>query len=64
MKFADVFIRSITDDEIIYEVRDKDTGLLVEPLRIAKYVKVNGLVHFDMREVNCDLFDHIRNILA
>ena len=64
MKFADVFIRSIGDEEIVYEVRDKDTGLLVEPMRIAKYVEANGIVHFDMREVNKDLFAHIKNILA
>ena len=52
MRFADVFISKIDDQEASYEVRDKDTGVLVEPRRSTKYI-VNdstGMVAFDSRE--------------
>lgn len=65
MQFADVFISSIDDKEIIYEVRDKETGIMSEPARKTKYIlnEVTKRVHFDAREIPMDLFRHIYNTL-
>ena len=66
-KFADVFVISINleKEEIQYTVRDKDTGVLVEPLRTAKFIvnEVSGMVHFDARECPARLFQHIYDVL-
>jgi hypothetical protein len=67
MKFADVFVLAINieDEEIVYTVRDKDTGICVEPLRHTKFIvnDVTKVVHFDAREVSLDLFSHIYQVL-
>jgi hypothetical protein len=67
MKFADVFIRVIDTlaETVVYEVRDKDTGNLVEPTRLTKYVinDATGIVHFDMREIPVEMFNYISMIL-
>lgn len=66
-KFADVFISSINleREEVSYTVRDKETGVLVEPLRKAKFIvnEPGKLVHFDAREMPIDLFSHIYQVL-
>lgn len=64
-KFADVFISSIDDQEITYEVRDKDTGVMIEPKRKTKYIvnEVSKMVHFDAREIQVELFGHIYQTL-
>lgn len=67
MTFADMFIRSISDDEseICYEVRDKETGNLVEPRRTTPFIinELNKRVHFDAREIPLDQFVLIYNTL-
>lgn len=67
-KFADVFILSIVPEkeQIVYTVRDKDTGVLVEPLRTTKFVinEVDRMVHFDARVVSLDIFQRAYQVLS
>jgi hypothetical protein len=65
MRFADVFISKIDDQEVSYEVRDKDTGNLVEPRRSTKYIinDATKMCHFDNREIPLVQFQHIYNVL-
>ncbi len=62
-KFADVFFISI-NDTIEYEVRDKESGKLVEPKKQAKYVVSGAMVYFDHREIPLELFNHIALVLG
>lgn len=66
-KYADVFITMIDLDkeEVQYTVRDKDTGILVEPSKKSKFIvsASNGMVYFDARECPINLFQHIHNVL-
>lgn len=67
-KFADVFILSIDPEkeQIEYTVRDKDTGVLVEPLRTTKFVinEADRMVHFDARFVSLDIFQRAYQVLS
>ena len=65
-KFSDIFIMSINleEEEIRYMARDKETGNLVEPLRTAKFIINDKMVHFDARECPTDLFNHIYQTLS
>lgn len=67
-KYADVFVISINPEreEVEYDVRDKETGVSVEPRRTAKFIvnEPGKLVHFDNRECPIDLFKHIYQTLS
>ncbi len=65
MRFADVFISKIDESGVDYEVRDKNTGLLVEPRRSAKYIvnDATGMVHFDSREIPLVQFQRTYQVL-
>lgn len=60
MNYADVFVRTINPEKstITYEVRDKNTGILVEPRRETPFIvnDITKMVHFDAREVPFPMF--------
>lgn len=64
-QFSDVFIISITPDAIIYEVRDKLTGKLMEGQRTVKYVidEIKKDVYFDERTMPLEEFLRAYQIL-
>lgn len=52
---ADLFIYSITDTHITYEVRDKVEGKLLEPRRTSKYdLTSTGKMFFDGRDIGIE----------
>lgn len=59
-QFADVFIKKINKDDLIYEVRDKTTGVLMEPERTARYYidELQKKIHFDERYMSFELFNN------
>lgn len=61
---SDMFIRSIDDTHIVYQVREKDTGKLMEAEKKSVYtIATDKRVYFDSRFIALDLFNHIKNIL-
>lgn len=64
-QFADIFIKTITKENIIYEVRDKITGVLMEPERTAKYYidELQKKIHYDERYMSFDLFNRAYSVL-
>lgn len=65
MRYADIFISKIDQEQIEYIVVDKDTGVLVEPRRLTKYTinDATKMVLFDAREIPLVQFQHIYNVL-
>jgi hypothetical protein len=63
---SDLFIHALNTDsmEIIYEVRDKETGKLMEPRRTSKLERNKDLLLFDMRHIHQELAGHIKDILT
>jgi len=62
---SDLFILEITDTQIVYEVRDKNDGTLLEPRRTSPYQVLNdGKVHFDRFDLPQNTFVHIRRTLT
>lgn len=61
---SDLFILEINDTQITYEVRDKESGKLLEPKRTSFYEVLGNQVHFDMRFVPHNTFIHIRRTLT
>lgn len=49
LQLSDMFVYSITDNQIVYEVRDKSTGGLLEPRKTSVYDVAEGKIHFDNR---------------
>lgn len=64
-QFSDVFISSIDDSHIVYTVRDKVTGILMEPPRKTKYMvdEINKMIHLDNRSMPIEQFVHAYNTL-
>ena len=61
---ADLFIYSITEDRITYEVRDKNDGKLLEPKRTSPYtVTGNAKIFFDGRDIDARAAAGIAHIL-
>lgn len=65
LNLADLFIEKVTEEEITYSVRTKDTGELMEPRRTTKYLinEQTKRVHFDMREVPVEMLQLIYQVL-
>jgi hypothetical protein len=66
MQFADVFVDKIDQTEISYSVRDRISGVLVEPRRSTKFIvnEADGNVHFDSRFISIPHFQKIYQTLA
>lgn len=62
---ADLFISRIdfSKREIDYSVREKDTGVLLEPPNKSKLTITESIILFDGRPVPLDLAKHISVIL-
>lgn len=61
---SDLFIYKITDKMIVYEVRDKESGRLLEPRRESPYtITGNGKLFFDGRDIAVETAQEIVNIL-
>ena len=62
---ADLFISSINlkNKDISYTVRDKETGMLLEPPNKSKLTVTEQTVLFDGRPVPLDLAHYIEQIL-
>ena len=60
---SDMFISDINTDlmEIQYEVREKDTGKLMEAMQVVKMSmsEDNNKVHFDNRTIPTKMFNHL-----
>lgn len=65
LDLSDLFIHSIDMDKqiIIYEIRDKNNGVLLEPRRSAPLEFYPDKVYFDNRFLETDLFKHVYFIL-
>ena len=52
-EFSDVFVSTIDGEQITYTVRDKVTGILMEPPRKSKYVvdEIKKMIYFDERSM-------------
>lgn len=62
---SDMFIREIVGDRITYEVREKDTGKLLEHQRTSKFdVGSDQCVHFDNRYIHVSVFARVLQTLA
>ncbi len=54
---SDMFISTVVDDRITYEVRSKDDGKLLEPKRTSKFsLGSDDNIHFDNRFIPVDMF--------
>lgn len=63
---SDLFIRSINFDtnRIVYQIRDKETGTLLEPERDSLFVASETQIDFDnIRFINFDYAKFISQIL-
>lgn len=63
LQLADLFISKITDTHIHYEIRDKETGKLIEPAKVSPYTVHEGKIHFDMRFITVELAARIVELL-
>ena len=59
---SDMFVKNITDEHIVYSIRD-GKGKLLEPEVSSKYKEANGKVQFDSRFIAKEYFDHIKMTL-
>lgn len=67
LQLADLYIHSIdfSKNEIKYEVRDKEEGKLMEPVRLSKFTTNKDQFIFDAnRTIDLNLAKHIQNTLA
>lgn len=57
-QYSDVFISAIDGDSITYTVRDKVTGVIMEPPRKTKYVvdEIKKMIYMDERSMHMDEF--------
>lgn len=65
LNLADLFIEKVTEEEITYSVRTKDTGELMEPRRTTKYLinEQDGMTHFDNRFISVQQLQFIYQVL-
>lgn len=58
-QFSDVFVSAIDGEFITYEVRDKLTGVLMEPKRTTKFVvdEIKNSIYLDERTMPMDIFN-------
>lgn len=61
---SDLFIYQITDTHIVYEVRSKDDGKLLEPRRKSPYsIASDNRMYFDSRDISVEQAAAIIHIL-
>lgn len=49
LDLSDLFIAAIDEKYITYQIRDKETGRLLEPPRKSPYMVLEDKIQFDMR---------------
>lgn len=54
LQLSDLFVEALDRElkTITYSVRDKEKGLLMEPLRCSKWELIESDIHFDMRHIS------------
>jgi hypothetical protein len=62
---ADLFIHLFNEDKrlLTYEIRDKETGVRLEPKRTSNYEIKEGKLMFDMRYITLELGNYINKLL-
>ena len=63
LELSDLFIREITADTITYQVREKDTGKLLEAEKTSKIEVATDKIHFDMRFMQPSYFEFVKDLL-
>jgi hypothetical protein len=64
---SDLFIWDLKDGDgahITYEVREKDTGKLLEPKRTSKFDVTEKGIFFDGRDINISLAKYVKACLS
>ena len=63
LETSDMFISSITDEDITYTIRDKETGKLIESELKSKYKIQDDVLYFDSRYIHSQLAERVRTFL-